>query len=506
MPVEQLGMLGIETRVALPVLLLSIRREHADKILSGQKLFELRKALPREPFTRVYLYESGGGGVVGYFEPGRILRKPVDELWLSVGDAATSHDRFQQYYSNAKSGVAVEVVNPVRFNAPISLDRLHKIEGFVIPQSFMLVRPGSKLYRALGVKGSVGPSTTLGKGPSIVAGSSPIRLRRIEQHEHPAYVQWVTAEIGKRYEEITPDFARHALAADGTAQDPFGFLTRKKQVLAIEDGDAQLVGFTTLTFKITGCVKSGPTILFPEFRGRGLGAKIRDAIEGYCRTKRAKKIYCTCPDNDMIVVKYLLRAGFRVEGHLRFQYSSKNGEFVFGKMLMVPAKPKSFSPERLVECGSFVSGDSLSSVSIRAFFRRWFGVGFCSVSEAFAEGAISGIDGAVGRAYETRPRLAYWLGRGKRCLGTVFLVPKRGGSVKGILLTGTSHQSSVSLLIRAAERWARSAGKRKMYFIHRNDDVFVVMLLGRHGYRVEGTLDSAYKSGIYHGVYGKMLT
>src|SRR5574341_353365 len=342
-PVEQLRMPGIQSNVAPPVLLLSIRREHAEKIFLGEKLYELRKVLPRDSFGRVYLYESGGGGVVGYFEPGRILRKPVDELWQSVGEAATSQDRFRQYFANVHVGVAIEVVDPVRFGSPIPTERLLTIDGFSVPQSYILVRPGSDLYRVLDAERPDEPPGFDGKDQLRKARSSPVRLRRIREHEHPAYIQWVTQEVGNRYEEITPDFARHALAANVTGHDPFGFLTRKKEVLAIEAGKAGLIGFTTLTFKITGCAKSGPTILLPDFRGQGFGARARDAIERYCRSKRARKIYCTCPDNDVIVVRYLLRAGYRVEGHLINHYSRKNGEFVFGKMLTKPAKPKLFS-------------------------------------------------------------------------------------------------------------------------------------------------------------------
>lgn len=56
-------------------ILISIRPKWVDLIRSGQKIDEIRKTRPARlgamPFYRVYIYQTGGGGVVGTF----ILRK-----------------------------------------------------------------------------------------------------------------------------------------------------------------------------------------------------------------------------------------------------------------------------------------------------------------------------------------------------------------------------------------------------------------------------------------------
>src|SRR5688500_353435 len=75
-------------------LLLPIRRQHADRIFDGSKHYELRKILPRLLPRRVYLYEVGGGGVVGSFEVGGVIRTDPDELWSRVGNAAATLQRF----------------------------------------------------------------------------------------------------------------------------------------------------------------------------------------------------------------------------------------------------------------------------------------------------------------------------------------------------------------------------------------------------------------------------
>ena len=99
-------------------ILLSIRPEHAERIFQGAKHYELRKVLPTFSFRRVFLYETGGHGVVGCFDVGAIIKKDIDELWDIVGNAATTRERFYEYFKKIKSGYAVEIRNPLRFPVP----------------------------------------------------------------------------------------------------------------------------------------------------------------------------------------------------------------------------------------------------------------------------------------------------------------------------------------------------------------------------------------------------
>src|SRR5690606_163350 len=66
------------TRPPRALLLLAIKAPFADRILAGAKKFELRKRLPKQPYDRVYLYVSGGGGVVGAFDVMSSFTLPLD--------------------------------------------------------------------------------------------------------------------------------------------------------------------------------------------------------------------------------------------------------------------------------------------------------------------------------------------------------------------------------------------------------------------------------------------
>src|SRR5256885_653447 len=132
------------------VLLLSIRREHADRIFNGSKHYELRRLLPTARLRRVYLYETGGTGVVGCFDVRAVLHQPVERLWKTVGTAATTRDRFRQYFVNTDKGFALAIETPVRFPHPLKLKDLQvDYPSLTAPQSYVIVAPGHSVYGLL---------------------------------------------------------------------------------------------------------------------------------------------------------------------------------------------------------------------------------------------------------------------------------------------------------------------------------------------------------------------
>ena len=294
-----------KTRRPNGALILSIQPLHAERIFNGVKQFELRKALSQDRFYRVYLYETGGVGVVGCFDTMGVIRLPVHKLWRYVGDSATPKKRFFSYFQNRQSGCAIPISNPIKFAQPVLRADIKKADkAFFIPISSRFVRRGTKLFRLL--------ENTRRKfrRPRVV------RLRRIRRSEHGKYIRLVTEEIAPKYDDITSQFAANILRSEGLGYDPNGILTVCKEVLAVENTDHGLIGFTTFTHKLGGSVKTGPTVLLRRKRKLGWGSAVRRAIAEKAKTEKVRKLYCTCPDWDMPVVSYLLRAGYKIEAHL----------------------------------------------------------------------------------------------------------------------------------------------------------------------------------------------
>lgn len=328
-------------------LLLSIQTEHARRIYGRSKRFELRKALPRAPFLRTFLYESGTGLVTGCFEVGQVIEKPIDELWATVGEAGTTRERFFNYFANSRVGFAIEVRSPVRFRVPLPVDELRRIDvKFRVPLSYLLLRETDPSLAALERKRA-----------DELAGTSPtVTLRPIADTERPLFVSGVTQLVSRNYADITEAFAKHILQVHDAGQDETGFLTASKQVLSAYSDTGTLLGFTTATFKAGGSIKTGPTFLFDQHHGRGYGIGLRFALEEYALKKGGRKLYCTCPDRSRPVLKNLLACGFRVEAHLKQHYSLDHSEFIVGKVLSAGPPPQEISFARNASRAASVVG------------------------------------------------------------------------------------------------------------------------------------------------------
>lgn len=121
-------------------ILLSIKPEYANKILSGEKCFEFRKTLPKNPNVKtVVIYATKPiGKVVGEFEIDDIVSHAPNELWEKTKDqAGISKKFFLEYFVDKKVAHAFKVglVKPY--------DKHLNIEEFcnkkLPPQSFFYI-------------------------------------------------------------------------------------------------------------------------------------------------------------------------------------------------------------------------------------------------------------------------------------------------------------------------------------------------------------------------------
>lgn len=466
------------------VLVLSIRREHADRILSGGKRFELRKQLPKEPFGTVYLYESGGKGLVGCFRVTEAVRLPVEDLWRHVGELATTHERFREYFNGWAHGWAIGVGEYFRFTRSVSSVELRRVTpAFTAPQSYMLVRPHDALFSFL---------TALNNASGVCASNQDLVLRRLDEAEHRVYATLVQQEISQHYDDIDASFARANLATSALGSDPFALLTMKKDVLGIERIDGVLLGFTTLTYKHGGSVKSGPTVLFPEHRRRGYGLRVRSMVEEMLRKGGARKIYATAADAATGTLSYLLRSGMRIEAHLRAQYSKGHGELVLGKELNeatadVAERRLDSRPGHVVH-STDLTGDQAAeglTLALSAYGVR--------VARERARQLARGLSLTIG--YDRKPRELVVLRSGTSLVASIVLSAKRGGAMRGVLGSLTSHTPSLRRLVSAAEEIARASRRRKLYFLQSASDGFDIAFFKDRGYLTEGVLRAPYERG-----------
>jgi len=479
-----------------PALIISILPMHVDRIFQGTKLFELRKTLPATQFRRVYLYETRSGkGIVGCFDVKKVYDSvPLDELWETVGVLGTTKERFDAYFSGRETGCAIEIANPIKFREPVIPPTLkNKKPNFSAPMSYVILASSEKLYSYLEAK------------RVEEMGRSEISLRLIQPQEFNSFNRVVTEEISKNYDEITKKFAESILKTHAMGYDPNGIFSRSKEVYSVIARPNQLVGFTTITYKIGGSAKTGPTILFEEFRCRSYGKAIRREIEAICRVKGVRKLYCTCADNQSRVLRYLLNGGMKVEAHLADHYSARHGEFVLGKMLEASSAICQCPGRRISDAAGLAGPTDFDQAGLADAVAGLLQGGGYDVDEArAAQIAGSAIVGSE-RSYEDKPLNMVCLQSAGRCAGFVILIPKRGGSAKGIVASETNHAESVTAMIREAEERMRRSGRRKLYINHNIHDHFIIDVLVLIGYQIEGVLRQPYRAGIDHAILSKGL-
>ncbi|WP_024851591.1 ASCH domain-containing protein [Hydrogenovibrio kuenenii] len=116
--------------------LLSIKPEFAEKILSGQKRFEFRKVVFKNQNVRsVVIYASSPvQKVVGEFDVQAILSMPPEDLWCKTFKySGIEKDYFDQYFLGRETAFALKISSPQEYEKPFDLKKL----GIKVPpQSF----------------------------------------------------------------------------------------------------------------------------------------------------------------------------------------------------------------------------------------------------------------------------------------------------------------------------------------------------------------------------------
>ncbi len=117
--------------------LLSIKPEFAEKIMTGEKRFEFRRVVPKRDVGRVVVYASSPvRRIVGEFTVRRVVSDRPKALWrLARSHAGISKSYFDAYFEGRDEAHAFEIGSVLRYGEPIDPKGLRL--GFRPPQSFL---------------------------------------------------------------------------------------------------------------------------------------------------------------------------------------------------------------------------------------------------------------------------------------------------------------------------------------------------------------------------------
>jgi predicted transcriptional regulator len=129
-------------------ILISLRPEHSDDILSGRKTVELRRRPVRvDPGTRVWLYTKLPRGSVDAFAiVDAVYEGSQEELWEQFGDkVAISRTDFDEYMDGMCTGCAIVFRSVAPLCRAVQLREIRqRVKTFHPPQFFKKLLPDSK--------------------------------------------------------------------------------------------------------------------------------------------------------------------------------------------------------------------------------------------------------------------------------------------------------------------------------------------------------------------------
>ena len=117
--------------------LLPIKPIYANKILDWEKLFELRKSIPKDKIDTVVIYSSSPEKkIIWEFKVDWIIYEEIDKLWDIVKDKACVDKRFyDKYFKWRIKWYAIKVSNPIRYKKTLPITVYTKTP----PQGFMYI-------------------------------------------------------------------------------------------------------------------------------------------------------------------------------------------------------------------------------------------------------------------------------------------------------------------------------------------------------------------------------
>lgn len=117
--------------------ILSIKPIYAEKILNGEKTFELRKSIfKKKNIKKAIIYASSPiSKVIGEFEIEEILHDDINELWNKTKkENGVEKEFFKEYFENREKGYAIKIKNTKRYKVAYNI---YEKYGIKAPQSFL---------------------------------------------------------------------------------------------------------------------------------------------------------------------------------------------------------------------------------------------------------------------------------------------------------------------------------------------------------------------------------
>ena len=122
-------------------ILLSIKPKYVEKILSGKKCYEFRKAIFKNKNIKTIIIYSTSPvkKIVGEVEIEDILKDSPEKIWLKTREKSGIDKKFfNEYFKEKEIAYAIKIKNPKKYDRGVTLSEYDK-NIKQAPQSFLYV-------------------------------------------------------------------------------------------------------------------------------------------------------------------------------------------------------------------------------------------------------------------------------------------------------------------------------------------------------------------------------
>lgn len=477
--------------------LYKIKSIHANEIYNSKKLYEFRKIIPLKKPKVVFLYEHEDcKAITGAFIINDIISLPPLKLAQKAKLSGNKLKSLLIYFKGYKIGNAFQIGEVFKFDEPLTNREIKDLyKQYKSPQSFIYL----KTYKKLEDKLFTMLDDEYKKRLSLISFSVP------NDKDFKIFKKIALEEVSKNYDEIDSSFVDHIIGCTKMGKDGNGYFTKRKDLVVLKKDNLK-IGYTVLTQKIGDSIKTGPTILFNNFRKLGYGQLVRKKIEYDYYNMGFRKVYCTCNALDKNVLYYLMNSGMRIEAHLINQYKNNSSEIVLGKLLV---KEKKFFP-KIKRVDSEITKIKIVSGKIsglmRSFFKKNFELFYCKIDDSFLDILEKASKRFSLMNYHEKEKKIYsFEDNVGKIIGSVICSLKRGGAVKLTLLIKTQNYQSIKRAIKKVELDNKKHYRKKIYLNLPVNDIIMIGYFSKMNYQIEGLLQAPYLPGLDLVQMGKLI-
>ena len=116
-------------------LIISIKPQFVEKILSGEKKYEFRRRIYTKEVDKIYIYQTAPDSkIVAYFKPGKIIKDTPENIWKNFKEVSgTTEEHLMDYLHDKDEAYAIEITDLKIF------EKSFIPEGIKAPQSYKYI-------------------------------------------------------------------------------------------------------------------------------------------------------------------------------------------------------------------------------------------------------------------------------------------------------------------------------------------------------------------------------